>query len=84
MEAVVELLRQGWIVDLGPVGKLYPTCTGKWAESTADLRLADVKVAVRYRPARKARQAIKGTPKQWVESNENEREAEEAGAATKD
>lgn len=26
MENVAEMLKQGYIVDLGPVGKLYPSC----------------------------------------------------------
>ena len=39
METVVEMLRQGYIVDLGPVGRLYPSCSGKWVERAEEMKL---------------------------------------------
>ena len=36
-------LKQGYIVDLGPIGKLYPSCNSGWFEKAEDLKLADVK-----------------------------------------
>ena len=42
MESVAEMLKQGYIVDLGPVGKLYPSCTSGWVEKAEDLQLSSV------------------------------------------
>ena len=70
METVVEMLKQGYIVELGPVGTLYPTCTGKWAEKAEDLQLDNVKPSIRYRPGRDMTAAIKEAKLQWARETE--------------
>ena len=30
LDSVAEMLKQGYIVDLGPIGKLYPSCSAGW------------------------------------------------------
>ena len=72
MEGVAELLAEGYIVDLGPVGKLYPTCTSGWKASATDLKLTDVAASIYYRPARELAAAIKGASLQWVKSDTRE------------
>ena len=37
LDAVTAQLKQGFIVDLGPIGKLYPAVTGKWDENADNL-----------------------------------------------
>lgn len=66
METVAELLKQGYIVELGPVGKLYPSCSSKWSAKAEDLQLADVKPSLYFHPADDIAAAIKGATLQWV------------------
>ena len=70
MESVAEMLKQGNIVDLGPVGKLYPSCTSKWVENAEELTLADVTPKLYYRPADDITAAIKGATLQWAKASE--------------
>ena len=66
METVVKMLKQGYIVELGPVGTLYPSCTGKWAERKEDLQLDSVTPSVRYRPGKEMSAALKEATLQWA------------------
>ena len=66
MEAAAKMLMQGYIVDLGPLGKLYPSCTGRWVERAEDLQLDNIVPAIRYRPTREAAAAFKGATLQWA------------------
>ena len=43
MDSVSEMLKQGYIVDLGPIGKIYPSCSSGWYAKEEDMMLADVK-----------------------------------------
>ena len=70
MEIVAEMLKQGNIVVLGPVGKLTPSCTSKWVENAEDLTLADVTPKINYRPADDITSAIKGATIQWAKASE--------------
>ena len=49
IESVAEMLKQGYIVDLGPIGKLYPSCSAGWYEKEEDMKLSDVKPSLYYR-----------------------------------
>ena len=49
MDSVTEMLKQGYIVDLGPIGKIYPSCSSGWYEHEEDMKLADVKPQLYYR-----------------------------------
>ena len=70
MESVAEMLKQGYIVDLGPVGKLYPSCTSGWVEKAEDLTLNNVTPKLYYRPADDITAAIKGATLQWAKASE--------------
>ena len=70
MESVAEMLKQGYIVDLGPVGKLYPSCSSGWVEKAEDLQLSSVVPSVNYRPAEEVTAAVKGAALQWVKDSE--------------
>ena len=69
MESVAELLKQGFIVDLGPSGKLYPSCTSKWVKLAEELKLSDVTPTLNFRPADDIAAAIKGATLQWVKDS---------------
>ena len=74
MDSVAEMLKQGYIVDLGPVGKLYPSCTSGWVEKAEDLKLASVTPSLYYRPADDIAAAIKGATLQWAKEADAESE----------
>ena len=65
-EAAAEQLKNGYIVDLGPLGKLYPSVTGKWAKNKEDLSKADLKAKVNYRPGNDIAAAIAGATLSWA------------------
>ena len=70
IEIVAEKLKQGYIVDLGPVGKLYPSCTSTWVENADDLKLADITPSLYYRPATEIAAAVKGAVLQWSKATD--------------
>ena len=54
------MLKQGYIVDFGPVGKLYPSCSSGWVEKAEDLQLVSVTLSLYYRPADEMVAVVKG------------------------
>lgn len=81
LDTVVEMLKQGYIVDLGPIGKIYPSCSSGWYEKEEDMKLADVKPTLYYRPGDDVEGAIKSAKLIWAkaEDEEEEEEGEEGG-----
>lgn len=71
METVAEMLKQGYIVDLGPVGRLYPSCTGKWAEKAEDLQLDSITPSIYFRPAKEISAAVKEAKLQWTKASDD-------------
>ena len=74
LDAVTVQLKQGFIVDLGPIGKLYPAVNGKWDENADNLQLADMKPKVNYKPGDDIAAAVKGASLSWTteaETDEN-------------
>lgn len=65
-EAAAEQIKNGYIVDLGPFGKLYPSVTGKWAKNKEDLVKADLKAKVNYRAGNDIAAAIAGATLSWA------------------
>lgn len=72
METAARLLMQGYIVDLGPLGKLYPSCSGRWAAQAEDLQLEGVVPSINYRPPREMAAAFRGAALQWAKESEDE------------
>lgn len=68
VEEVAWQLKRGFVVDLGPIGKIYPSCTSKWSEEPEQLRLGDVKPSLYYRPSAELTGAIKHAGLQWAPS----------------
>ena len=79
MEIVAEMLKQGYIVDLGPVGKLYPSCTSGWVEKVKNLQLTNVTPSLYYRPADEVAAAIMGATLQWAKERDEEEENSTTG-----
>jgi hypothetical protein len=66
-------LKQGFIVDLGPLGTLYPAVSGKWEEDPKDLALSDMTPRVNYKGSDDIMAAIKGATLSWAtEKDEKE------------
>ena len=84
-EAAAEQLKNGYIVDLGPLGKLYPSVTGKWAKNKEDLSKADLKAKVNYRPGNDIAAAIAGATLSWAsekdEAADNTTDPDTGGSA---
>ena len=57
--AAAKMLKQGYIVDLGPIGKLYPSCTSGWFEKAEDLKLNAVEPSLYFKAANDVEAAIK-------------------------
>ena len=73
LEGVCAKLKQGFIVDLGPLGTLYPAVSGKWEEDPKDLALGDMIPRVNYKGSDDIMAAIKGATLSWAtEKDEKE------------
>ena len=84
LKAAARQLKNGKIIDLGPLGKLYPSVSGKWVEKEEDLTLDDLVLHTNYRPSDEISEAIKGASLGWSnkkdeESQQTEQEPEEPG-----
>ena len=84
LKAAARQLKNGKIIDLGPLGKLYPSVSGKWVEKEEDLSLNDLSLHTNYRPSDEVNEAIKGGTLGWAttkdeQSQEQEQEPETQG-----
>ena len=74
MDSVTEMLKQGYIVDLGPIGKIYPSCSSGWYEKEEDMKLSDVKAQLYYRAGDDVEAAIKSAKLVWAKASDEEEE----------
>ena len=72
LDAVTAQIKQGYIIDLGPLGKLYPAVTGKWDENADNLQLSDMKPKVNYQPGADLDAAIRGAQLSWTTEKETD------------
>ena len=79
LDTVVESLKQGFIVDLGPLGKIYPSCSSGWFEKEEDLKLEDVKPQLYFRAGDDVEGAIKSAKLVWAKASDEEEEDENGG-----
>ena len=77
MDSVTDMLKQGYIVDLGPLGKIYPSCSAGWYEKEEDMKLSDVKPQLYYRAGDEVEAAIKSAKLVWAKAGEEEEEEDE-------
>ena len=74
IDGIADSIKQGYIVDLGVLGKLYPAVNGKWDENADNLQLADMKPKVNYKAGDDIAAAVKGAQLSWTteaETSEN-------------
>lgn len=68
MSSITKMLRQGYIVDLGPLGKIYPSCQSGWFEHEEDMTMASVKPRLYFRPADDLASAVRSASLTWVKA----------------
>ena len=74
IDGIADSIKQGYIVDLGVLGKLYPAVNGKWDENADNLQLADMRPKVNYKAGDDIAAAVKGAQLSWTteaETDEN-------------
>ena len=72
IDGITAFIKQGYIVDLGPVGKLYPAVNGTWKADPKELSLGELKPKVSYRPGEDIAAAVKGATLSWTTEQETE------------
>ena len=72
IDGIVENLRNGYIVDLGVLGTIYPAVSGKWDENADNLQLSDMKPKVNYKPGADIDAAIRGAQLSWTTEKETD------------
>lgn len=74
LKAAARQLKNGKIIDLGPLGKLYPSVSGKWVEKEEDLALTDLTPHCNYRPSQEIAEAIAGAQLGWSTAKDEDKE----------
>ena len=85
IDGIADSIKQGYIVDLGVLGKLYPAVNGKWDENADNLQLADMKPKVNYKAGDDIAAAIRGAQLSWTteeETDENTVTDDDQGTTT--
>ena len=66
LEGVAEMLQQGYIVDLGPLGTIYPSVNSPWKTDPEELQLDEMKPKVNYTASRGILAAVKSADLGWA------------------
>lgn len=72
IDAITEEIKKGFIVDLGPIGKLYPAVNGTWSEDPDLLKLSDLRGKVNYKPGDEIAAAVRGAKLSWTTEKETD------------
>ena len=72
IDGIADSIKQGYIVDLGVLGKLYPAVNGKWDENADNLQLSDMKPKVNYKAGDDIAAAVKGASLSWTTEAETD------------
>ena len=78
LDSIADGLKEGYIVDLGPLGTLYPAVNGTWKEDAKDLQLSEMKPKVNYKASDDISAAVKGASLSWASDTETEENASPA------
>lgn len=72
IDGIVDAVKQGYIVDLGVLGKLYPAVNGKWETNADNLSLSDMKPKVNYKAGDDIAASVRGAQLQWTNETETD------------
>ena len=84
LEGVCEKIKQGIIVDLGPLGVLYPAVSSKWEQDPDDLKLSDMQPKVNYAASNGIMSAVKGASLSWASEEEEKKPTTDEQAGDND
>ena len=76
LEEANDWVKQGYIVDLGPLGKIYPSVNGVWHADPDDVLLKEMSPKINYRPSDDIKSAIEGAKLGWVSISDDDEEDE--------
>ena len=76
LEGASRLLKEGYIVDMGPLGRLYPSVDSVWHTDPDDVTLNEMRPKVAYRPSDDVKAAIEGARLGWYNESSSD-DAEE-------
>ena len=82
LQAAARELKNGKIVDLGPLGGIYPSVTSKWVADADDLTKDDLALKVNYRPSDDIAAAVKSAKLAWASVEDEKKEQENGGENT--
>ncbi|MBQ8712995.1 MAG: hypothetical protein IJ551_09310 [Prevotella sp.] len=66
LDSIAEGIKSGYIIDLGPLGTLYPAVSGTWKQNPDDLSLSELKPKVNYKPSDDIAGAVRGASLAWT------------------
>lgn len=72
LEGVCEKIKQGIIVDLGPLGTLYPAVNSPWKTDPEELSLTEMKPKVNYKASDDISAAVRGASLAWATQKDEE------------
>jgi nucleoid DNA-binding protein len=75
LKTVREKVQEGYIVEIGELGSLQPSCSSGWVATKDELTKDMVKPSVFYRASDEITSAIKGAKLAWVELEDEESES---------
>ena len=75
LKTVREKVQEGYIVEIGELGSLQPSCSSGWVATKDELTKDMVKPSVFYRASDEITSAIKGAKLAWVDLDDEESES---------
>ena len=72
IDGIADSIKQGYIVDLGVLGKLYPAVSGTWKQDPDELAIGDMKPKVNYKPGDDIAGAVKAARLSWTTEEETD------------
>ena len=72
IDGIADSIKQGYIVDLGVLGKLYPAVSGTWKQDPDELAIADMKPKVNYKAGDDIAGAVRAARLSWTTEEETD------------
>ena len=72
VKKIAARVQEGYIVEIGELGSLQPSCSSGWVATKDELTKDMVKPSVFYRASDEITSAIKGAKLAWVELEDEE------------
>ena len=77
LQGATRIAKQGYIVDLGPLGTLYPSVDSVWHTDPDDVKISELKPRLTYKPSNEIKSAIESAKLGWVSGENSDDEEEE-------